>query len=147
MMAFIPGTNHAWLVNELRNSAARFIYRPRETKILKQEEEIPLLPPTWNPAGESTASHLFCTKNYCLFSLRGPDRLAVVKDGTISFGESAGKGPRFFLADPKNHRLYIAWQYSRRISEYSLADSGESELMEHPLELPEPTCMALIPES
>ena len=78
--------------------------------------------------------------------MRGPNLLALVKEGGISFGESAGRGPRFFLADPEHHRLYTAWQHSRRISEYNLSDSGELELMGHPLELPDPTCIALIPE-
>lgn len=147
MMAFIPGANQAWVVNELRNSATRFLYHPDTPELLEWEKEITLLPPYWSPGEESTASHLFCTSHYCLFSLRGPDRLVVVKDGGIDFCESDGRGPRFFLADPENRRLYTAWQHSGRISEYSLSGSGDLDLLGHPLEVPNPTCMALIPEN
>jgi len=147
MMAFIPGTNRAWVVNELRNSGTCFHYNPDAEDPLDWVKEISLLPPYWSPGEESTASHLFCTENYCLFSLRGPDNLALVKDGLVGFCESGGRGPRFFLADPEHHRLYTAWQYSRRISEYSLSETGDLQLIGHLMELPEPTCMALIPEN
>jgi 6-phosphogluconolactonase len=146
MMAFIPGTNRAWVVNELKNSGVRFVYKPDSLEILEWEKEISLLPPAWSPREESTASHIYGAENFCLFSLRGPDLLARVTERGVDFCESGGRGPRFFLADPVNHRLYVAWQQSHRISEYGLSNSGGLELIGNPLELPEPTCMALIPE-
>ena len=146
MMAFIPQRQQAWVVNELSSSANLYQYAEGTLTLIRTEN----LRCGQSSDQPNTASHLFCNEHYALFSNRGLNnivRLDHSASGCFAGSDAGGgagddKTPRFFQANPEQALLYIAWQHSDRIDEYSLTSGGNIAFIQNCIHVPSPTCIS-----
>ncbi len=142
MLSFIPGTNQVWLINELSNTACRYTYIDG-VLTLNLEIDLFIRVDRTREGIENTSAHLYCSKDYTIFSNRGLNDLVVFREDGCAAYSGKGSAPRFFLVDESTLQLMVAWQGSDRVDLYTISESGqlsfEKELFHHG----EPSCISI----
>ncbi len=151
-MAFSPGEEHAYIINELDNTILTASYAEGKLTAIST---IPTLPKDFT--GESTTSEIEVHSNgkYVYASNRGHDSIAVYQrdpaTGALTFIQHApcgGKTPRHFKIDPSGKWLLCAHQNSNTLSVLSIdAKTGILSAPKHTISAPNPTCLLFVPAS
>ncbi len=136
-LAFHPGGNYAYLINELSSTITVFVYN-RAGPVFTHLQTVCMLP--INFRGTNTAAEIAVDSSgrFVYGSNRGHDSIVVyeVDQGSgyispVQWQAVGGSGPRFFMLDKTDGLLYAANQYSDNITIFAvdrlngtLADTG-----------------------
>ncbi len=146
-LAFDPGGQRVYVINELRSTVTVFAYDARSGQ-LGALQTISTLPADYR--GANTAAEIAVSPDgrFVYASNRGHDSLAVfavAADGrlkTPGFAASGGRTPRHFALDPSGRFLLVADQSSDRIVVFRLDPAtGSPAAVVTSVALPKPVCL------
>lgn len=151
-VAFHPGGQFAYVINELNSTLIAFTYG-KTNGTLTEVQVSPTLPDGFKGTNYCADVHVHPSGQFVYASNRGHDSIAVFgvdrKTGRLIFIEhvsTQGNWPRNFAIDPTGTFLLAANQKSDSIITYRIdRQSGRLTPTGKMLEIPAPVCLKLIP--
>lgn len=150
-LAFHPGGNFAYLINEMESGITAFAHDPGKGS-LTRIQTISTLPEGF--AGTNTAAEVVVAGlgTFLYASNRGDDSIVVFSinpaDGTLTKVQrvpTQGKRPRSFTIDPSGRYLLVANQASSGVAVFEVdAATGRLSPLGKSLSVPDPACIVFV---
>lgn len=150
--AFHPNRKHAYLINELDNTAVTYAY-DEDRGVLETIQVISTLPPDFTDTSYCADIHVSPDGRFVYGSNRGHDSIVIfeVDTGTgklsvVDYESTRGEFPRNFSLDPSGRFLFAANQNTDNIVAYRIdGQTGRLAATGHQVETPQPVCINMIP--
>ncbi len=150
--AFHPSRRHAYVINELDNTAVAYAYDEKHG-VLDTIQVISTLPQEFTETSYCADIHVSRDGRFVYGSNRGHDSIVIfaVDDGSgklslVDYESTQGEFPRNFALDLSGHFLFAANQNTNNIVVYRVdAETGKLRPTGHQIEVPQPVCITMIP--
>lgn len=150
--AFHPNRKHAYLINELDNTAVTYAYH-EDRGVLKTVQVISTLPQDFTDTSYCADIHVSPDGRFVYGSNRGHDSIVIfeVDSGTgrlsvVDYESTRGEFPRNFAMDPSGRFLFAANQNTDNIVTYRIdGKTGRLTATGQQVETPQPVCINMIP--
>ena len=150
--AFHPNRKHAYLINELDNTAVAYVY-DEDCGILETVQVISTLPADFTDTSYCADIHVSPDGRFVYGSNRGHDSIVIFEvdpdTGTLSvvdYESTRGEFPRNFALDPSGRFLFAANQNTDNIVTYRIdGQTGKLTATGQEVETPQPVCINMIP--
>lgn len=150
--AFHPNRKHAYLINELDNTAVAYAYDERNG-VLQTIQVISTLPEGFSDTSYCADIHVSPDGRFVYGSNRGHDSIVIFEvdsdTGTLSvvdYESTRGEFPRNFALDPSGQFLFAANQNTDNIVTYRIdKQTGKLTATGQEVETPQPVCINMIP--
>lgn len=151
-LAFHPGGQLAYVINELSNSVTAFRWEAARGS-LRQVQTVPTLPPGFTGRNTTAEIAVHPSGRFLYGSNRGHDSLVVFsidgQEGTLTVVQhqaAGGRTPRHFAIDPTGRWLLVAHQDSDTVSVFRIdPDSGRLSPTGPSVEVGRPVCLEFVP--
>ncbi len=150
---FHPELPYCYVINELASTITTFAYDPATSQITPFETTS-TLPDDFAGHHQAADIHVHPNGEYLYVSNRGHDSIAIFKINQdtgrltqLGFETTRGEWPRNFVIDPSGSALFVENRHSDSVIGYWIdPDTGFLTPTSQSIEVPEPVCMAFIPE-
>ena len=150
--AFHPNRKHAYLINELDNTAVAYAY-DEDRGVLETVQVISTLPSDFSETSYCADIHVSPDGRFVYGSNRGHDSIVIFKvdPGTgrlsvVDYESTRGEFPRNFALDPSGRFLFAANQNTDNIVTYRIdGQTGKLTATGHQVATPQPVCINMIP--
>lgn len=151
-LAFQPGANRAFVINELTSTLASFAYEPEAGKLSLIDLQT-TLPPGFEGPNSTAEVQVHPAGRFVYGSNRGHDSIAAFRveaDGRLTpLGQtpSGGRHPRNFAIDPTGRYLWAANRDSDNVTLFRIDfATGRLAPTGTILDVPMPVCVRFLPE-
>ena len=150
--AFHPNRKHAYLINELDNTAVAYTY-DENRGVLQTIQVISTLPGDFTETSYCADIHVSPDGRFVYGTNRGHDSIVIfeVDPGTgkltvVDYESTRGEFPRNFAVDPSGQFLFAANQNTDNIFTYRIdARTGRLTPTGQEVRTPQPVCINMIP--
>ncbi len=150
--AFHPNRKHAYLINELDNTAVAYVY-DEDRGILETAQVISTLPSDFTDTSYCADIHVSPDGRFVYGSNRGHDSIVIFvvdpdtgKLSVVDYESTRGEFPRNFALDPSGRYLFAANQNTDNIVTYRIdGQTGKLTATGQEVETPQPVCINMIP--
>ncbi len=150
--AFHPNRKHAYLINELDNTAVAYTY-DENRGVLQTIQVISTLPGDFTETSYCADIHVSPDGRFVYGTNRGHDSIVIfeVAPGTgkltvVDYESTRGEFPRNFAVDPSGQFLFAANQNTDNIFTYRIdARTGRLTPTGQEVRTPQPVCINMIP--
>lgn len=150
--AFHPIRKHAYLINELDNTAVAYAY-DEDRGVLETVQVISTLPGDFTDTSYCADIHVSPDGRFVYGSNRGHDSIVIFEVdpdtgrlSVVDYESTRGEFPRNFALDPTGRFLFAANQNTDNIVTYRIdAQSGRLTATGQQVETPQPVCINMIP--
>ncbi|MDE2999780.1 MAG: lactonase family protein [Gemmatimonadota bacterium] len=150
--AFHPNRKHAYLINELDNTAVAYAY-DEDRGVLETVQVISTLPSDFTDTSYCADIHVSPDGRFVYGSNRGHDSIVIFEVdpdtgrlSVVDYESTRGEFPRNFALDPTGRYLFAANQNTDNIVTYRIdGHTGRLTATGQQAETPQPVCINMIP--